>query len=228
MAGGKSSVVRTCILPGIRLSAAVKISCLVLCVFEEVRRTFPDPVLSAVVRMNCCLAVGDCFIAVTIWIFWPVCWSVTIWGCQTSGWTLTCFGVVKVETGKGDVGHVPVSSVVVLWAQWRLSDSGAETHLSLSQKERLASRTQNTTQWPKFTHFFLFFLWEWLSKLWRETLISKSWKMTDNHWPKKERLVESSWSSGIHYLQIRFDKHAKDSFTRKGIFLLFPVRECNF
>lgn len=32
---------------------------------------------------------------------------------KTSGWTLTCFGVVKVETGKGDVGHVPVSSVVV-------------------------------------------------------------------------------------------------------------------
>lgn len=65
----KGSVVRTCILPGIRLSAAVKMSCLVLCVFEEVRRTLPDPGLSAVVRMNCCLGAGDGFIAVTIWIF---------------------------------------------------------------------------------------------------------------------------------------------------------------
>lgn len=59
---------------------------------------------------------------------------------------MTFFGEVKAETGKGDVGHVPVSSVVVQWAQWRLSDSAAETHLSLSQKERLASRKQNTTQ----------------------------------------------------------------------------------
>ena len=64
----KGRVVRTCILPGIRLSAAVKMSCLV-CVFEELRRTLPDPVLSAVVRMNCCLGAGDGFIAVTIWIF---------------------------------------------------------------------------------------------------------------------------------------------------------------
>lgn len=75
-------VLWTCILPGIRLSAAVKISCLVLCVSDEVRRTLPDPALSAVARMNCCLGAGDGFIAVTIWIFWPVCWSVTIWGCQ--------------------------------------------------------------------------------------------------------------------------------------------------
>lgn len=59
----------TCILPGIRLSAAVKMSCLVLWLSGEARITLPAPELSDVVRMNCCLGTGDGFIAVTIWIF---------------------------------------------------------------------------------------------------------------------------------------------------------------
>lgn len=59
----------TCILPGIRLSAAVKRSCFVLWPSGEARITLPAPELSAVVRMNCCLGAEDGFIAVTIWIF---------------------------------------------------------------------------------------------------------------------------------------------------------------
>lgn len=59
----------TCILPGIRLSAEVKMSCLVLWLSGEARITLPAPELSAVVRMNCCLGAVEGFIAVTIWIF---------------------------------------------------------------------------------------------------------------------------------------------------------------
>lgn len=59
----------TCILPGIKLSAAVKMSCLVLWLSGEARITLPAPEPSVVVRMNCCLGAVDGFIAVTIWIF---------------------------------------------------------------------------------------------------------------------------------------------------------------
>lgn len=52
-----------------RLSDAVKMSCLVLWLSGEARITLPAPELSAVVRMNCCLGAADGFTAVTICIF---------------------------------------------------------------------------------------------------------------------------------------------------------------
>lgn len=43
-----------------------------------VRITFPPGEYSALARINCCFPGEEGSSAVTIWIFWPVCWSVTI------------------------------------------------------------------------------------------------------------------------------------------------------
>lgn len=69
----------TWILPGTRLSEVVNMSCLALEVSGEARITFPVPAPSGLVRMNCCLGDPEASTAVTIWIFCPVCWSVTIY-----------------------------------------------------------------------------------------------------------------------------------------------------
>lgn len=92
-------IVVTCILPCIRLSADVKISCFVLWLFGEVRITFPAPELSDVVRMNCCLGALEGFMAVTIWIFGLLCRSVTIWGRRVTVWQTYCT-VAQANTGK--------------------------------------------------------------------------------------------------------------------------------
>lgn len=72
----------TWILPGTRLSEVVNISCLALDVSGDARITFPVPAPSGLVRMNCCLEDPEASTAVTIWIFCPVCWSVTIYKIQ--------------------------------------------------------------------------------------------------------------------------------------------------
>lgn len=71
----------TWILPGTMLSVVVKISCLALDVSGAANITFPAPVPSGLAKMNCCFGDTAESTAVTIWIFWPVCWSVTI--CKT-------------------------------------------------------------------------------------------------------------------------------------------------
>jgi len=60
-------------------------SCLALEVSGEARITFPVPAPSGLVRMNCCLGDPEASTAVTIWIFCPVCWSVTIYKTQRGG-----------------------------------------------------------------------------------------------------------------------------------------------
>lgn len=75
----------TWILPGTRLSEVVNMSCLALEVSGEARITFPVPAPSGLVRMNCCLGDPEASTAVTIWIFCPVCWSVTIYKTQHGG-----------------------------------------------------------------------------------------------------------------------------------------------
>ena len=60
-------------------------SCLALEVSGEARITFPVPAPSGLVRMNCCLGDPEASTAVTIWIFCPVCWSVTIYKTQHGG-----------------------------------------------------------------------------------------------------------------------------------------------
>lgn len=75
----------TWILPGTRLSEVVNMSCLALDVSGEARITFPVPAPSGLVRMNCCLGDPEASTAVTIWIFCPVCWSVTIYKTQHGG-----------------------------------------------------------------------------------------------------------------------------------------------
>lgn len=72
----------TWILPGTRLSEVVNMSCLALDVSGDARITFPVPAPSGLVRMNCCLEDPEASTAVTIWIFCPVCWSVTIYKIQ--------------------------------------------------------------------------------------------------------------------------------------------------
>lgn len=75
----------TCIRPGTRLSAVVKMSCLVLGLLGDARMTLPVAVPSWAARINCCLGTLAGSTAVTIWIFCPVCWSVTIWAQGSEG-----------------------------------------------------------------------------------------------------------------------------------------------
>ena len=67
------------------MSEVVNMSCLALEVSGEARITFPVPAPSGLVRMNCCLGDPEASTAVTIWIFCPVCWSVTIYKTQRGG-----------------------------------------------------------------------------------------------------------------------------------------------
>lgn len=84
----------TWILPGTMLSAVVKISCLALDVSGAAKITFPAPVPSGLAKINCCFGDTDESTAVTIWIFWPVCWSVTIYKTH---WRTACFWVTIIK-----------------------------------------------------------------------------------------------------------------------------------
>lgn len=72
----------TWIRPGTRLSAVAKMSCLALVLSGDARRTLPAEEPSGAARINCCLGTVESS-AVTIWIFCPVCCSVTICGRES-------------------------------------------------------------------------------------------------------------------------------------------------
>ena len=154
-------------------------SCLVLWLSGEARITLPGPELSAVVRMNCCLGALEGFIAVTIWIFWPVCWSVTIWGCWRWKSETEREGEESLSEGVRAQSHVVTSTCLSLLKMKKTTGSSGVTFSGANSRGEYSS--------------YLYSLWccgglsgDDLKALWRLT----------HHWV---------WRRGRH-LQTHFNK----------------------